>query len=715
VALIAEENEVDQYLNKILTSRSFTNCPQLQKLLGHIVTLSRDGRAAELKEFAVGVDVFGRRDGYDPKLDAIVRVHARRLRERLDLYYIEEGADDPVRIEVPRGAYVANVRERRHINPPPAPKATPTWRRWRLLIFVAAMLVLLPLVALIQPGRPLRAGASSLVFEPLTTLPGQEDQPSWSPDGLSVLFTWTGSADGVPAVYTKKPGDPNPIRLTNSGRAEYRPRWSPDGARVAFFRRSGITDYEVVLLDRVTAHESVLGTVTSGLFSGYVPGMDWAPDGESLALTEQDTPVVPMRVVLWSLRDGRHTPLTNPPADTSGDLDVKFSPDGKRLAVLRNAKVDLLVVSIAGGSKEQLVMSSDRAFRGVDWLDDTTLVAARLGDDETGGLWKIPLGAGTPVRLTPRLMAAESPAFHAGSGQLAFVDAGSDIDIWRYTTATGKGQPAIASTRFDGAPSLSPDERRLAFLSSRSGSLEVWLAAVDGSGERCLTSLNGAGHILTPPAWSPDGRLLAIQIRMNRNSDIYLLPTAGGALRRLTSDGSHEYFPSFSQDGRFVYFSSARTGRMELFRTPVTGGPAVRVTTGSALIGWEFDRGRSLLFARVDRSAEFWRQDLSSNQTTLLFEEARGPMPVLTCALANESVFFLRQSSSESKPAELYKHDLETGTTKRMASFDSVSTSGLAGMAGAGAKAVTSDGRFAYLPHATARRSDLVRIKLNRP
>jgi len=715
VALIAADYEVDQYLNKILTSRSFAGCPQLQKLLGHIVALSLEGRAAELKEFSVGVDVFGRRDGYDPKLDAIVRVHARRLRERLEIYYIEEGADDPVRIEVPRGGYVASVREHRTIHPPAVARNTPNWHRWRLPIFVATVLALLPLAALIHPNQTPRTEVSSLAFEPLTTLPGQEDQPSWSPDGRSLLFTWTGSDEGVPAIYTRLLRDPNPVRLTHSERAEYRPRWSPDGLRIAFFRRSGVTDYQVVLMDRITGHETILGTVTSGLFSGYVPGMDWAPDGESLALTEQDTPMLPMRVVLWSLRDGRHTPLTNPPADTSGDLEVKFSPDGKRLAVLRNAKVDLLVISIAGGSHEQLVMSSDRAFRGVDWLDNSHLVAARLGDDETGGLWKIPLGSEPPVRLTPRLVAAESPAFHPGTGQLAFVDVGSDIDIWKYTTATGKGQPVIASTRFDGAPSLSPDERQLAFLSSRSGSLEVWLAAVDGSGERCLTNLHGAGHILTPPAWSPDGSLLAIQIRINRNSDIYLLPAAGGALQRLTSDASHEYFPNFSQDGRFVYFSSARTGRMELFRMPVTGGRTVRVTTGSALMGWELGGGRSLLLAKVDRAAEFWRQDLSNTQRTLLFEEARGPMPVLTCTIVGSSVFFLRQSSSESKPAELYEHDLDTGRTKWMGSFDSVSTSGLAGMAGAGAKAVTSDGRFAYLPHVTARRSDLMRITLKQP
>src|SRR5262249_26922437 len=69
------------------------------------------GRDAELKESLVAIEVFGRPPDYDPKQDPIVRTEASRLRARLSEYYLGGGKDDPVVIEVPRGAYVPVLRE----------------------------------------------------------------------------------------------------------------------------------------------------------------------------------------------------------------------------------------------------------------------------------------------------------------------------------------------------------------------------------------------------------------------------------------------------------------------------------------------------------------------------------------------------------------------------------------------------------------------------
>lgn len=97
-------------LQRVLGSAAFVNAPILSRFLRYVVerSLARDGCA--LKEYTLGVEVFGRGCDFDPRIDTIVRTHARRLRARLEDYYRDAGRGDPILIEVPKGHYVPLVR-----------------------------------------------------------------------------------------------------------------------------------------------------------------------------------------------------------------------------------------------------------------------------------------------------------------------------------------------------------------------------------------------------------------------------------------------------------------------------------------------------------------------------------------------------------------------------------------------------------------------------
>lgn len=95
-------------LERILRSTIFSNAPTLSRLLRHLVECTLRGTAgSELKEYSLGVEVFGRGESFDPRADTIVRVQARRLRMKLQVYYRTRGQFDPVLIEVPTGRYAA--------------------------------------------------------------------------------------------------------------------------------------------------------------------------------------------------------------------------------------------------------------------------------------------------------------------------------------------------------------------------------------------------------------------------------------------------------------------------------------------------------------------------------------------------------------------------------------------------------------------------------
>src|SRR5689334_10329076 len=98
--------EAQAELERILNSRSFAAVKSARGFLRYVVEETLAGRGDQIKEYVVGVAVFDRREGYDPRADGVVRVEATRLRNRLRDYYEGEGITDPLRIELPRGSYV---------------------------------------------------------------------------------------------------------------------------------------------------------------------------------------------------------------------------------------------------------------------------------------------------------------------------------------------------------------------------------------------------------------------------------------------------------------------------------------------------------------------------------------------------------------------------------------------------------------------------------
>lgn len=97
---------------KILSSATFVHAKRLRRMLWFIVQQTLQGQGQSLKEYAIGIEVFDRGDGFDQRTDAIVRVEASRLRKKLKAYYETEGRQDPILISLPEGGYLPVFQER---------------------------------------------------------------------------------------------------------------------------------------------------------------------------------------------------------------------------------------------------------------------------------------------------------------------------------------------------------------------------------------------------------------------------------------------------------------------------------------------------------------------------------------------------------------------------------------------------------------------------
>jgi tetratricopeptide (TPR) repeat protein/TolB-like protein len=188
-----DPSAVASELERIAASPSFRKADQCVRLLRYVTNRTLEGHASELKEYVLGVSVFERPDSFDPRTDAVVRLEARRLRLKLAEYYQQEGLDDPVVIDLPKGAYVPRFRTRQapsHADAPaaiPIPAARPRFRRW--MIVSAATLLCISLATWYVLHRRaekqiLRTSIAVLGFRDLSARP----ETSWIDAAISELM-----------------------------------------------------------------------------------------------------------------------------------------------------------------------------------------------------------------------------------------------------------------------------------------------------------------------------------------------------------------------------------------------------------------------------------------------------------------------------------------------------------------------------------------------
>src|SRR5215469_16702693 len=125
---------VSEELGRVLASPGFARNERLGRFLRFVVQAKLQGKLADLKETVIGVEVFDRAAGYDTRSDAVVRMEAGKLRARLAEYYSGPGARDPVRIEIPKGAYVPQWQMDGRV------RGLPGWR-WGIAITVSLCLI----------------------------------------------------------------------------------------------------------------------------------------------------------------------------------------------------------------------------------------------------------------------------------------------------------------------------------------------------------------------------------------------------------------------------------------------------------------------------------------------------------------------------------------------------------------------------------------------
>ena len=445
---------------------------------------------------------------------------------------------------------------------------------------------------------------------PLTTYPGLEYMPSFSPDGKQVAFAWTGADPSAPySVYVKPVGDERARLLTETptGASDGDPVWSPDGKSIYFYRRGG---EKSGIYAAPVAGGPVRLQVTTSLGGRRLrrARFDVSPNGKILVYPDVVAGKETVGLYAFDFETSTSQQISDPPANSEGDGDPAISHDGKTLAFQRNVsdRQEIYVVSPNGGPSRLLTASFIADFiDGMAWTSDDhdILLGGKLlrrisvsSDEQTVSI--IPYVPG------PALF----PAIH--EHELAFVQAELTANVWKLTLrdathVAGGPTQLISSTHQQAAPAYSPDGSRIAFQSDRSGDWEIWTCARNGSDPVQLTHFRGA--LAGTPRWSPDGKQIVFDSRASGPSQIYMITAAGGEPRRLTNDPEGSEVPSWSRDGRWIYYSAIKNGGANVWKLPAQGGTPQPVTSNGGIYAVESFDGKYVYFSRNAQDATIWR------------------------------------------------------------------------------------------------------------
>jgi Tol biopolymer transport system component len=483
-------------------------------------------------------------------------------------------------------------------------------------------------------GDPIAPAEAAVVPRPLANDAAREVCPSLSPDGSRVVYYWNRDD---PGLYIK-PVDGSPRRLATGDAGQLNwcgyAKWSPAGDHIAFLA-NGDADSKNVWVIPPAGGRSRLLTSASGI------GLAWTPDGQSLAFVDRNSPGEPFSIFSTSLRGGPRRRLTTPPLGTFGDTYCAFSPDGRRLAVVRYWNLyqsDLLVMPVdEPESGVERLTTGFAGMIGIDWSPDGQAIV--FGSHQ--GLWKVPLtGARKPTRVVVFNGDAAFPAFSRVVGQtssirLAYESTIRDVNIWRWDPGRREARKIAGSTWYDDFPAVAPGGDRVAFASNRTGENEIWVADDDGANPQQVTFHRGP--VVMAPAWSPDGKRLVFSSEVGGNRDIYVIRPDGSQSTRITTAPSDETNPSWSPDGRWIYFRSDQSGVGQLWKVPAAGGTPIRVTTGEALRGFPSPDGRLLYFVRSADTPGLWLVPADGGRETLILSNVRDGY----WAVADSGIFFV--------------------------------------------------------------------------
>ena len=422
----------------------------------------------------------------------------------------------------------------------------------------------------------------------LTFAEALEEYPAWSPNSDEIAFSREAAA--IRSIFAKHIASGEERRLTSGDYDDIQPSWSPDGKTVLFVRSrqpkvklepgdvfGSFLDGDIWALDLGTRKETRL------VKNAFNP--DYSPDGKRIAFDASWAG--PRRI--WAVDNRGHNPqqLTSDTSEGISHVRPRWSPDGMRVVFqnIERTRFDVRVFDLANGKSVWITNDAVQDLNPV-WSPSGRFIY--FSSYRGGGIniWRVAMSnAGTPAGALQQLTIGAGQdveiAFSRDGKRLAFSILRQNADIWRVPVSpetgkpTGPPQEVITTTREDSRGAWSADGKLIAFNSDRTGEMNIWLHSLETRQSRQLT--RGAGGDFQAN-WSPDGKRIVFFSSRAGTADVWSVDVESGELQRLTTTDSVDVNPFFSPDGKMIAYNSDQSGRPEVWVMNAEGGETRQLT-----------------------------------------------------------------------------------------------------------------------------------------
>ena len=421
---------------------------------------------------------------------------------------------------------------------------------------------------------------------PVVTYTSYQGAPSWSPDGKTLAYV--AQVDGVLQVFTRSLSSTLPGRVTASRFDCNDPFWAPDGSRIYYHSLAG--EREGLYSIAPTGGSPVL----------VVPNASRttiSPDGKSLVFSRESEEGL-IGQSLW------FTSLASPQADlrryvrgpfSDGLFNggaFSFSPDGTKLLAWTYwtpenglSESRLWIAPWPDGEPYEVLKSlGGRGLAGVafDWVPDSRHVVIAVADERSSStsrhLWIADVLNDTLEQLTTTLGSENAPTVARDGSRVAFTSESVDFDLFEIPLNGLPLRELLATSRSELDAAWSPQASQFAFVSDRTGALEIILRTLDGSFERSLVDdtqfKEDPTRALGSLAFSSDGLRLAYQRLGDKSGyQIWISTVSGGGPATAMAPGlGYQDAPTWSPDGTQVAFTVTPEGKWALATAVVGAG-----------------------------------------------------------------------------------------------------------------------------------------------
>jgi eukaryotic-like serine/threonine-protein kinase len=540
---------VRDHVAHILRTPGFARSERLKRFLCYTVERSLAGDAANLKEYSIALEVFDRSPDYNPKIDAVVRVEARRLRSRLEQYYANEGLRDSIRIRFPTGTY-APLIQRTEAPCAAGHRVLPAIRRsWWWLAGGLAVVAMATVALRLSLHPHATAGIVRLIRDSAAAF-----DPAVSGDGQ--MLAYASDQSGNVDIWVRPVDSGEARRLTSDQAVDASPDFSPDSTQIAFrSERNGGGVYLIPVAGGLERLVMPLGRSPkfspNGNWIAYWTGQNHHFEGKTFIVPSNGGKAVRVGADLadakwpvWSSDGGALLVYgTRLPASVGGSV-----PGGP---------LDLYLLPIHGGPAREIGWTAALrranlwAQGPVSWdgallqFSATTTPATDFSRVSQGvaNLWQMHLTErrgrveGEPYRLTFGSALEGDSVILRGGGTVYsstnYTLTPLEILLDEHGLPRGGSRAVFSSAGSYIMPRVSRDGSTLVALSDRSGQVDIWQRNLRTGEERAVTSTSAFER---NPLISSDGRTVFFGIREGPLYPAYKVNLSEGAPRKVCAD-----------------------------------------------------------------------------------------------------------------------------------------------------------------------------------